>query len=292
MEIDDTIRKGTVQTSDRAQEYEMEMDDTIRKGTVQTPDRAAQYLKVLEKGFRQTTIETQMKLDSIFENKNIPDALQLYAFRDTYAKAPLGPIARGSLEIPNAGGKSEVSEAHSIHMMCACFGATQVLYENQVSYWAEICFGKGSKMVDYVCTIAGQRVGVSVTRAMAFPTRRPELYTQEQADRLVAKKVHGLIVSREAVTEHHSFTKSILHVWCQTKRIADMVISSFRQYEEKDTTCPGVLILLATVCNDREIFTNHFVCSVKQRFPRHLQKKQKKQKGQKPWLQTQCHRAL
>jgi hypothetical protein len=105
-------------------------------------------------------------------------------------------------------------------MFASCFGAKCFLCENEVAYWADECFGTGSKMVDYVCSIAEERVGVSVTRAMAWPTRRPELYTQEQADRLIAKKVQGLIISREAVSERHSFAKSILHVWCQTTRIA------------------------------------------------------------------------
>lgn len=289
---EETIRNGAVDTF--ATEKTLEQDFVVnRPDGSQAPldqnmfrasKRKARksgskpYLtQLLDGGIRRVCLETDLYLTFLLE-RDEPKTVNVY-FKDHYQKAVFGTDACRSLTIPNAGGKSEISEAHSIHMFAACFQATNFLCENEVSYWAEECFGTNSKMVDFVCSIMGQRVGVSVTRAMMWPTRQPERYTKEMAERLVQKKVYGLIVSREAVTERHSFNKSILHVWCQTSHIADLVTGAFEEYKHQLADNTGTLILLATVCSDREIYTNHRVMRKKIRLPRHLQKKLKKKKS-------------
>ena len=42
-----------------------------------------------------------------------------------------------------------------------------------------------------MCTIFGQRFGVSVTRAMMFPD--PRLFTVQHAEALLFKKLYGLV---------------------------------------------------------------------------------------------------
>lgn len=49
------------------------------------------------------------------------------------------------------------------------------------------------KKVDYICSIFGQRVGVSVTRAMSYPD--PKNFNADTAVALLRKKLFGLVSS-------------------------------------------------------------------------------------------------
>ena len=116
----------------------------------------------------------------------------------------LSPISLRSIQIENAGGSSNISEMISIEYYIRLFKATDFLLEMEVSYILDY------KMVDYVCNIGKFRIGVSVTRAMGYPS--PKDFTYEKALRLLHKKLYGLIVARNSVCKKHSFTRSILHV--------------------------------------------------------------------------------
>lgn len=117
---------------------------------------------------------------------------------------------------PNAGGKSLHSEAISVRVLSELFDVTNIATEMEVEYrWFNY------KRCDYICTMYDQRVGVSVTRAMAYP--HPTLFTYGDAKRLIDRKIYGLLVAREGVLETYDFKKCILHVWCETERISDLV---------------------------------------------------------------------
>lgn len=126
----------------------------------------------------------------------------------------------------------------------------------EVEYWCEY------KMVDYITTMRykgkKRRIGVSVTRAMHY--QDPLNFTAENAYNLIRRKVYGLIVARRGVTKKHSFSTSVLHVWCQTDRILELVVEAFRQATERvEEEWGQELQLLVTVCNSPFIFTDH-VC--------------------------------
>ena len=158
--------------------------------------------------------------------------------------------ASRSLSVENAGGHSEISEALSIHYFVKTFGAKDVLYEKQIEYYIDY------KMVDYVATIENRRVGVSVTRAMSYPS--PDRFTHEDALALLHKKIYGLIVSRNSVTDRHSFFKSVLHVWCQSHRIAWILREAYSSLDIADygLDVKGSLILILTVCESPGVYRN------------------------------------
>lgn len=160
------------------------------------------------------------------------------------------PDAVRSLSVENAGGKSEVSEALSMQYFYERFGAGQFLLEREVEYWCEY------KMVDFVCTIAETRIGVSVTRAMGYPT--PEHFDAEAALHLLRKKLYGLIVARNAVDKKHRFFKSILHIFCQTTPIAALLQEAYAGLDVNDfgLNIKGAVILRLTVCTDPRIYSN------------------------------------
>lgn len=161
--------------------------------------------------------------------------------------------SKKSLLIDNAGGKSEISEMFSIDYFVSIYGAHNVIFEKEVDYWATY------KMVDYICTIDNQRVGVSVARAMGYPT--PCRFTPEIAASLLHKKLYGLIVARNCVNKSQAFYKSILHIWCQTSHIADLLAAAFRNLNAADygLDVKGVVLLQLTICNDVQIYRNKLI---------------------------------
>lgn len=160
-----------------------------------------------------------------------------------------------ALEIPNAGGSSRISEALSVQYMYQKLGAHTFSLEMEISYWIEY------KMCDFLMVDnTGENVGVSVTRACPYPFH--DEYTAERASELLTRKLYGLIVARDCVSEEHSFQKSILHVWCMNIRVAERICEALEQIRslELDKTYDGVHVI-CTVCQERQIYTNHSTIS-------------------------------
>lgn len=158
--------------------------------------------------------------------------------------------AKRSLTIENAGGKSEISEMYSIDYFNNIYNARDVLCENEVGYWYTY------KMVDFVCTINTYRVGVSVARAMGYPTA--DYFTPEIARRLLHKKLYGLIVARNAVVKEQAFTRSVLHIWCQDLRVARLMEEAYSNINPLDygINVKGIVLLQLTVCDDTQLYRN------------------------------------
>jgi hypothetical protein len=159
--------------------------------------------------------------------------------------------ARRGLVTANAGSKNAIrSESMSINYLTERFSITNVFLEMEVMYNYS-----NAKICDFVCTMYGRRVGVSVTRAMNYPL--PEDFTKEHAYILLKKKLYGLVMSRQNVAEEHSFNLCFLHVWCKTQHIADCLATVYPQViAEDDTGYFCEVVVLATVYSDNFIFTN------------------------------------
>lgn len=152
-----------------------------------------------------------------------------------------------SIKIDNAGGKSGISEMFSIEYFIRKYKAKDFIFEKQVKYWIDF------KMVDYICTIGDERIGVSVTRAMGFPDEKS--FDAEQAATLLEKKINGLIVASNSVLKMQSFYKCILHIWCQNHEIATLIAEYYGRMES--LKCSKELSLLLTVCPDDRIYKNY-----------------------------------
>lgn len=181
--------------------------------------------------------------------------LRLHIFHDQYQIGHqtnfLCQDAIKSMSVQNAGGASELSEALSIHYFHRRFRVTKFMFEMDISYDFY-----GSSICDFLCDFGQYRVGVSVTRAMHF--LNPSLFSSSDADRLLTKKLWGLIVARNGVSDQHNFHKCCLHIWCQTQHIADTLslahLKLLTTLEHDDPIREVVLIL--TVCNASWIYTN------------------------------------
>lgn len=117
----------------------------------------------------------------------------------------------------------------------------------------------------------GRRIGVSVKRAvnreimlqLKSPQQRDcrgitdDTFDAKAAEKFLDTAIRGLVVARRCVFKDHDFSKSILHVWCPTKRVASQVRGAFEalDIEDMDLDVKGYLILHLTVCNNKLVFT-------------------------------------
>jgi hypothetical protein len=154
--------------------------------------------------------------------------------------------------MPNAGGLSIVSEIMSAEILGVIYGMWDIRTEMEIVYLFE-----GWKMVDFtmlmLCGGEPQRIGVSVTRAMGFPTEAE--FVEENAARLLEKKINGLVLARNGVDDGDSFYKVILHVFAQSQRIANLLKAYFdvMHWEIKDN-----VVLICTITDCREIYDNAY----------------------------------
>ena len=123
--------------------------------------------------------------------------------------------AQTILTEPNAGGSSTISEAFAYEVLARCEGALLLQTETEIDYDPE-----DSKKTDMAVEIAGQRVGVSVTRAVGFPPENP--YTPAQAEDLLDGKLADILVSSANVVPEQAWVKQVLVVMAY----ADMHASS------------------------------------------------------------------
>jgi len=133
------------------------------------------------------------------------------------------------------------------------YGVTTFIPEMEAVYWIEY------KLADYIMDLNGENVGVSVTRAVTYPFDVE--FSLERARVLVERKLYGLIVARECISEEQSFQKSILHVWCLTLDGARNVQIAFNELLERDLGPRGErtyedVTLICTVCDDLCVYTN------------------------------------
>lgn len=164
-----------------------------------------------------------------------------------------------SLAIQNAGGKSEISEAFSIDYFNRVHNTYFTIYEKQVQYWIDY------KMVDYITSLFDDdfmevRVGISVTRAMLPPGKEGNEFTLEQGVELLDKKIRGLIIARNSVIRQQNFFHSVLHIWCQSKKIADVMEIAAQNLNpiEYNLTMKGSFCILVTHCSNPELYTNYY----------------------------------
>lgn len=170
----------------------------------------------------------------------------------------LGREAHQIVAEPNAGGASVVSEALSAEYMVRRFAAADVVTEMQIPY-----FSPDWKKVDYLTSIYGERVGVSVTRAMGYPT--PSVFTEEDALRLCRKKLTGLVVARAGIRPSVGYSRSILHCWCQDRRIANLMVEAFEVFitesdDEARASFENIVVILTIAGTTDGIFTENFAC--------------------------------
>lgn len=159
----------------------------------------------------------------------------------------LSQLTDGGQEIVsdgNAGGSSLESEIFSYEMLYRCEGATLLKTETEVLYQDSM-----GKITDLLVEIDGMKVGVSVTRAVAFPFENP--YSVQQAKALLEGKLQDILLSSARVAPEDAWVKQILYVMAYAPGHEDSLQTAFDQID------PGIkadTILMVTVTNGDDAF--------------------------------------
>ena len=154
---------------------------------------------------------------------------------DPGERGRLSPGAREILDKGNAGGSSLLSEVFAYEVLWRCEGATLQKTETEVLYidpvtGEETTMPMGS-ITDLVVEIDGERLGVSVVRALAFPFEDP--YPRAEADRILRDKLEGIHESSRLVAPQDAWTKQILSVIAYTPQHADQIQASYMEMSEE-----------------------------------------------------------
>jgi len=178
-------------------------------------------------------------------------------FQCNYVKCfvPFNQIqfSKGALSVLNtinAGGSSELSETLSFEMLRREFGCQLLKTEMAINYNYQ-----RSKRTDYSISLYSRCIGVSVTRAMKYNGQ--QLFSSADAQVLLRKKLHGVNISTENVTEEDKWDKQILHVFTTHAYIIDILHDAFRQIQrEEEQLVANTIVIVSLVKGGNFVFTN------------------------------------
>ncbi|MEZ4406426.1 MAG: hypothetical protein R3A52_08125 [Polyangiales bacterium] len=138
---------------------------------------------------------------------------------ESYARMNLSPDGQRLFDTANAGGSSAESEVMSFEVLHHCEGARLLRTETEIRYQPPDDSGPNS-ITDILVEIAGQRVGVSVTRAWR-PS--PLAFGDTEVRALLVDKLNGVNRSSVRVLPEDRWVKQILHVWVANAEVAASV---------------------------------------------------------------------
>ena len=158
----------------------------------------------------------------------------------------LDRLSMGGQEIigdGNAGGSSLLSEVFAYEVLYRCEGAALLKTETEVDYTME------GKITDLLVELDGTRLGVSVTRAVAFP--RDTAYPVSQAQELLEGKLADILESTENVAPGDAWPKQILHVVADEVRHAEALETAWGQI---DASIRADTIVVVTISEGEDAF--------------------------------------
>jgi len=132
----------------------------------------------------------------------------------------LTPGGQKVIEDDNAGGSSLLSEAFAYEILHRCESAELLKTEMEIDY-----VDPQGKKTDLLVVIDGEKMGVSVTRAVGWPKEDP--YTAKQAQELLDKKLQGILDSSANVSKEDAWSRQILYVLAYGPAHADSVAGAF-----------------------------------------------------------------
>jgi hypothetical protein len=195
--------------------------------------------------------EDALLLNQALEKKGVP-ALVVNKFTSLrrFSRFAFSKGSRAILNEPNAGGSSEMSEAASYELLHRQLGFRLLKTEMQIQYeWVN------SKKTDYCAKLFNDKFGVSVTRAMRFDEAwTGKKFTREDAVRLLTRKLYGIIMSNQDVSDDDRWAKQMLHIWTYDQYIIDLLVGVYNKLDPQLKSDTVVLVTLAP--NSEFIFTN------------------------------------
>jgi len=169
------------------------------------------------------------------------------AYTDPTDRPLLTPGGQRLAATPNAGGSSGLSEIFAFEQLARCEQAGLLKTET------EIVYATSGKITDMLVEIDGHKIGVSVTRAVAFPFGTP--YSVADATTLLQRKLEDIQASTQNVSTADKWDKQILSYLAFDAAAADSVATA---WGNTDASTRADTIVLVTVTDgvDDFIYTN------------------------------------
>jgi len=173
-------------------------------------------------------------------------------FPDGWTIAEAGALSAGAQTIlteGTAGGSSGYSEAFAFEVLHRCEGASLIKTETHIVYSVPM---PGS-ITDILVDIMGERIGVSVTRAVTVTgmCMRADTFTATQATDLLTRKLSGINESSMLVAAEDRWTKQILFVFADTAAHAAALMTA---WSTLDATLRADTILYVSVSEEMDSF--------------------------------------
>lgn len=151
---------------------------------------------------------------------------QVATYPDGWTIAMDDALSTGAQEIladGTAGGTSGYSEAFALEILHRCEGATFVKSETEIEYTTT------GALTDILVEIGGERIGVSVTRAVNVTgaCTRDETYSDTRATELLTDKLMGIDESSMNVAPADAWTKQILFIHADTTAAATALMNAW-----------------------------------------------------------------
>ena len=166
----------------------------------------------------------------------------------------LGLLTAGGQEIiadGNAGGSSLYSEVFAYEVLYRCADAVLLKTETEITYSNPM-----GRITDFLIEMDGVQLGVSVTRAIAFPFDEP--YPIANGRALLVDKLSDLLESDANVTGDDVWANQILHVVAYSSQhatvIEDLFNSEDAELQQLITDTQVILVVTATDGADAPLY--------------------------------------
>ena len=171
-----------------------------------------------------------------------------FNFDRMYEDADLSMLSTGGQQIVadgNAGGSSVLSEVFAFEMLARCESAALLKTETNIDYDTE------GKLTDFLADIDSEKIGVSVTRAVAFPFDDP--YEVTQAAELLQDKLSDVLESSANVGAEDRWQKQILAILAYSPGHADAIAEAWMNLDA-ETRADTIVHVMVTNGQDDFIY--------------------------------------
>lgn len=169
------------------------------------------------------------------------------AYVDATDRSMLTEGGQRMMATPNAGGSSGLSEAFAYEELARCEAATLLHTET------EIVYSTTGKITDLEVSMQGHKIGVSVTRAVAYPFGTT--YTLDAATTLIKRKLTDIQTSSMDVSPQDKWDKQILAVLAWDDATADTVNQAWMALDAA-TKADTLVVVTVTDGDDMFIYNN------------------------------------
>jgi hypothetical protein len=182
---------------------------------------------------------------------DLPDLLENtldFSARPAFDVSLLSPGGQEIFNDGNLGGSSIYSEIFAYEVLYRCDQAVLLKTEGEIVYATE------GKKTDLLVAIDGEKLGVSVVRAVSFPEGTD--YPVAQAFTILNSKLADILESSQNVAPEDAWDKQMLSVIAQTPEHAAALVQAYAMVDAA-TKADTIVFITVTEGEDHFIYYNN-----------------------------------